>query len=111
MAQSLPSSGSSSQQRDVQQQADAAEEGEDHERHPHDHRVDVEVTTQPAGDAGDLAVGTAAPDPAEVADVVPADTRAGVRRRALAVAVVSGGVVVMASTVRHRGGVHHRGNP
>ena len=70
-------------QRDVQQQADAAEEGEDHERHPQDHRVDVEVTSEPAGDSGDLAVGPAAPDPGQVADVVPSHAGAGVRCGAL----------------------------
>ena len=40
----------------VQQQAGAAEEDQHHEGHPQDHRVDVEVAGQAAGDAGDLAV-------------------------------------------------------
>ena len=82
-AQSLAVLREEQPQGDVQQQADAAEEGEDHERHPQDHGVDVEMTTEPPGDARDLPVGAAAPDPGEVADVVPSHARTGVRCRAL----------------------------
>ena len=53
LARSPSSSGSSSQHGAVEQQPGAAEEGEHHERHPHDHGVDVEVPGQAAGDAGD----------------------------------------------------------
>ncbi len=46
-----------------------AEERQHDEGDPQDHRVDVEVSGQPAGDAGDLAVGDGPAQPAEVADL------------------------------------------
>ena len=66
----------------VDDQAGAAEEGEDDEGDPQHERVDVEVAGQAAGDAGDLAVGGGAAEPAEVADLVAGDARALLGRRA-----------------------------
>ena len=88
----------------VQDQAGAAEEGEHHERDPQDERVDVEVAGQAAGDAGDLAVGRGAAQPAEVADLVAGDARAVVVRWGPAGGPdgASGGVVVMAPSLRRR---------
>ena len=81
-AQSLPSSGTSSQQRDVEQQPGAAEEGEDHEGDAQDQRVDVEVTGETAGDTGDAAaVADRTPDARQVADLVPSHAGTGVRSR------------------------------
>ncbi len=62
----------------VQDQAGAAEEGQDDEADAQDERVDVEVAGQPAGDAGDLAVVDGAAQPAQVADLVAGDARASV---------------------------------
>ena len=62
-----PLLGKQQPQRSVEQQAGAAEEREDDQAHAHQHRVDIEVPGQAAGDAGDLAVGV--DGPADAGDV------------------------------------------
>ena len=93
----------------VQDQAGAAEEGEHDEGDPQDERVDVEVAGEAAGDAGDLAVGGGAAEPAEVADLVAGD--AGALRRPTGRSGASGGVVVMAQACCLGELRHHRGRP
>jgi hypothetical protein len=61
--------------RDVEEEPGSAEEGQDDEGDPHDQGVDVEVAGQTARDTRDTAVTGRTPDPAQVADVVPADAR------------------------------------
>ena len=68
--------------RAVQDQAGAAEEGEDDEGHAQHERVHVEVPGQAAGDAGDLPVRGGAAEPAEVPDLVAGDAGTLVGRRA-----------------------------
>ena len=59
--------------RDVHEQAGAAEEGQHGEHHPDHGGVDVEVATEAAGDTGDVAVGAAAAQPVDVTHLVAAD--------------------------------------
>jgi hypothetical protein len=97
--------------RDVQQDAGAAEEHQHHERHAQQHRVDVEVTGQAAGDTGELAVGSdGAPDPAQLADLVAADAGSlvGRGRRPARSLVRSGG---HGTRLRAPQAAHHRGRP
>ena len=65
---------------DVEEEAGAAEEDSDDQRHAHDDRVDVEVAGDAAGDAGDVPVGDAATQAAEVRHLVAADAGAAGRR-------------------------------
>ena len=57
----------------VHQDPGAAEEGEHDEQHADDRGVDVEVPTQAAGHAGDVAVAPAAAQPVDVAHLLAAD--------------------------------------
>jgi len=62
---------------DVGEQPGAAEEDRHHECDAHDDRVDVEVPGDPAGDTGDVPVGDAAAQAAEVLHLVAADAGTG----------------------------------
>ena len=66
----------------VHEQAGAAEEREHREQHPDDRGVDVEVAAQPAGDTGEVAVGGAAAQPAQVAHLLRADAGPALAARA-----------------------------
>ena len=48
---------------EVQHEARAAEQGQDHEPDPEEHRIDAEILAEPAGDTGHLALGPATQPP------------------------------------------------
>ena len=112
-ASPVSSSGTSSQQAPYRIRPAPPKKDEHHERDPQDERVDVEVASQAAGDAGHLAVGGGAPQPAEVAHLVARHSRAAVAgvsgRRA-------GGMLRVVSWSCHKpvpsaAAPHHRGTP